>query len=541
MTMQIQQSTTADPLFFYLTSSTDHISPLTGLGSGAVVTISKNGGAFSGPTGAISEIANGWYQVAGNATDTGTLGAIMLHATGTGADPFDALVAQVVVYNPRNANLGLSNVAANVAQWNGTNVASPATAGIPDVNAKNLGGTAQTGRDVGASVLLSSGTGTGQLSITSGVVQASLVQILGTALTETAGQIAAAFKQWFNVATPTGTVNSIPNATAGAAGGLFIAGTNAATSVTTGLTAHIIGTVDTVTTLTNLPAIPANWLTAAGINTGALNGKGDWLLASSYTAPSNLTAAQIATGVWQDTTAGDFTTAASIGKSLFTSGNAPGAASGLALVGSNMGTVSSVTGAVGSVTGAVGSVTAGVTVTTNNDKTGYTLSQSFPTNFAALAIGASGHITNVDTLTTYTGNTPQTGDAFARLGAPAGASVSADVAALKTDLDAGVNVASINGSSSAAQTQQKVLGCIPRGTCTSGGSTTSVPTSAFSPSATASGQFIGRTLIFDDTTSTPALQGQATTITASSGVSTPTLTVVALTTAPSAGDTFSIL
>lgn len=39
----------------------------------------------------------------------------------------------------------------------------------------------------------------------------------------------------------------------------------------------------------------------------------------------------------------------------------------------------------------------------------------------------------VSTLTTYTGNTVQTGDAFARLGAPAGASVSADVAAIKSD------------------------------------------------------------------------------------------------------------
>jgi hypothetical protein len=39
----------------------------------------------------------------------------------------------------------------------------------------------------------------------------------------------------------------------------------------------------------------------------------------------------------------------------------------------------------------------------------------------------------VDTLTTYTGNTPQTGDAFARLGAPAGASVSVDVAAIKAE------------------------------------------------------------------------------------------------------------
>ena len=38
----------------------------------------------------------------------------------------------------------------------------------------------------------------------------------------------------------------------------------------------------------------------------------------------------------------------------------------------------------------------------------------------------------VDTVTTYTGNTPQTGDAYARLGAPAGASTAADIAAVKT-------------------------------------------------------------------------------------------------------------
>lgn len=40
------------------------------------------------------------------------------------------------------------------------------------------------------------------------------------------------------------------------------------------------------------------------------------LATAGYTAPSNLTAAQIATGVWTDTTAGDFTTALSIGKSV---------------------------------------------------------------------------------------------------------------------------------------------------------------------------------------------------------------------------------
>lgn len=40
-----------------------------------------------------------------------------------------------------------------------------------------------------------------------------------------------------------------------------------------------------------------------------------------------------------------------------------------------------------------------------------------------------------DTLTTYTGNTPQTGDSFARLGAPAGASVSADILAVDNLVD----------------------------------------------------------------------------------------------------------
>ena len=74
-----------------------------------------------------------------------------------------------------------------------------------------------------------------------GNMKSSLMEILATALTETAGQIAGAFKKFFDKATPTGTVNSIPDAVAGAAGGLFIAGTNAATAVTTALTANVTG------------------------------------------------------------------------------------------------------------------------------------------------------------------------------------------------------------------------------------------------------------------------------------------------------------
>ena len=69
--------------------------------------------------------------------------------------------------------------------------------------------------------------------------------------------------------------------------------------------------------VTTLPTIGTDWLTGDG-------------LAASATA-------EIAAAVWKDATAGDFTTASSIGKSLYTSGAVPGAASGLALVGSEMG------------------------------------------------------------------------------------------------------------------------------------------------------------------------------------------------------------
>lgn len=147
-------------------------------------------------------------------------------------------------------------VAANVTQWNSTAVATPATAGIPDVNIKNMNNVAATA-----------------------ITTVKAVQGLTTA-----------------------------------------------------------DTITTTTNLTNLPSIPANWITAAGITAAALNGKGDW----------------------------------------------------------------------------------------NVGKTGYSLTQTFPTNFASLGISAAGKVNGVvltDTLTTYTGNTPQTAD------------VGATATAIKTQTD----------------------------------------------------------------------------------------------------------
>jgi hypothetical protein len=84
---QIPQSTSARALVFFMASSTDHVTGATGLSP--TVTLSKNGGAFGAASGAVTEISSGWYQLAGNATDSNTLGALALHATATGADPAD--------------------------------------------------------------------------------------------------------------------------------------------------------------------------------------------------------------------------------------------------------------------------------------------------------------------------------------------------------------------------------------------------------------------------------------------------------------------
>ena len=80
-----------------------------------------------------------------------------------------------------------------------------------------------------------------------------------------------------------------------------------------------------------------------------------------------------------------------------------------------------------------------------------------------------------------------------------------------------------------------------RGTVTTGSSTTSITTSAMSPATSVADQLKGRIVIFDHDTATAALRGQATDITASSASATPTLTVTALTTAPSSGDVFTVV
>lgn len=123
------------------------------------------------------------------------------------------------------------------------------------------------------------------------------------------------------------------------------------------------------------------------------------------TVTNQLTAAAIATGVWTDTVAGDFTTANSVGKSVM---NGVALGTGLTItavsgaVGSVTGNVGgNVAGSVASVTGAVGSVT-GLTasdvgaIKTKTDQLTFTVANKLDANIRAVnsvtvnGVGSSG-------------------------------------------------------------------------------------------------------------------------------------------------------
>src|SRR5438477_7250561 len=78
MPERIPQSATLRVLL-YAVLSVDHYTPATG--KTIAVTISKNGGAFSNPSGGTTnavEIGSGWYYVDLSNTDTGSLGPLVV-------------------------------------------------------------------------------------------------------------------------------------------------------------------------------------------------------------------------------------------------------------------------------------------------------------------------------------------------------------------------------------------------------------------------------------------------------------------------------
>lgn len=257
----------------------------------------------------------------------------------------------------------------------------------------------------------------------------------------------------------------------------------------------------------------------------------DGIAAISTATP--LTAAQIATGVWQDATAGDFTAANSIGKSVM---NGVALGTGLTINAYTGNTVQ--TGDAYARLGAPAGASIAADLAEIEGETDTIL-----TNTTGITFTVANQV-DVNVVDWKGATAPaMTGDAFARLGAPVGASISADIAEVEGETDtliAGVNVTSLNGDSTSAANIAKTTRAIGRATASGVPTTTSIPTSACTPAGAAADQFKTRIITFDADTTTTALRGQATDITASTNAATPTFTVTALTTAPVSGDTFSI-
>lgn len=254
----------------------------------------------------------------------------------------------------------------------------------------------------------------------------------------------------------------------------------------------------------------AGAITATVIATGAIDADA---LASDA-------GAEIATAVWTDTTAGDFTVAASIGKSVMNgvslgTGLTVAAVSGA--VGSVTGAVGSVTGNVGgNVTGSVGSVVGAVGSVTGNVGGNVTGSVgSIATGGIAAASFAAGAIDATAIAANAIGASELAADAVAEI---------AD--AIWDEAKSGHTTAGTYGEHFGAATESATVN-------DAAATTTSFVTTLASA---VNDHYIGRIIIFTSGT----LLNQATDITDYVGA-TKTVTVTALTSAPANGVSFVVI
>lgn len=253
---------------------------------------------------------------------SGSAGAII--TSGTGTAQLSVSSGQVILQTGTGTGqLDFTSgvVKANVTQFGGTNATT--SGGRPEVNTTHVGGTSQTARDLGASVLLSPGTGTGQISLSSGgVTLADGVSHGGTLGSSTATLALSRL----NVTSQSSNTAGVTIAGNGTGAGLSSTGgaTGAAVKLVGGGTSGD-GLLVTTTSGHGFSVTATGASKHGAIFTGGDSGTSDGVKAVAGTGGVPIR--------------GDIT------------GNVTGNLSG---------SVGSVTGAVGSVTGAVGSVTGNV-------------------------------------------------------------------------------------------------------------------------------------------------------------------------------------
>lgn len=163
----LKQSTAATLRVGPFMDATDAVTPETGITLGAAdqAEALKHSGAtvdISAATWAAITGCDGWYDLSLTTSHTDTLGMLTIvvqDSSVCGPVFVRAMVLPAMIYDSLVA--GTDRLDANVT---------------------HVSDTAQTARDIGASVLLSSGTGTGQVVLTSGIVSADTTKWSGTAV-----------------------------------------------------------------------------------------------------------------------------------------------------------------------------------------------------------------------------------------------------------------------------------------------------------------------------------------------------------------------
>jgi hypothetical protein len=192
-------------------------------------------------------------------------------------------------------------------------------AGLADANTVKVGpsgsGTAQTARDIGASVLLSAGTGTGQLDFTSGVVKANVTQFGGSAGTFSGGRAEVNLSHIAGSTVATGTaqlgVNVVSYASGQAPLQPTVSGRTLDVSVggEAGVDWANVGSPTTSLNLSGTTIATTQKVDVETIKTQAVTAAAGVTFPTSIASPTNITAGTITTvtNLTNAPTAGDLT------------------------------------------------------------------------------------------------------------------------------------------------------------------------------------------------------------------------------------------
>jgi len=131
--MRMLKISTAANVMVFMTNSINHVVGEAGLT--LTITASKNGGAFASISPTVSDLGNGWYNLALTTTHTNTLGDLALHITGATSDPSDFLCHIIATDYADATTFGLTNLDAAVTSRAAPGAAMTLTSGERDSTA----------------------------------------------------------------------------------------------------------------------------------------------------------------------------------------------------------------------------------------------------------------------------------------------------------------------------------------------------------------------------------------------------------------------